>query len=470
MATDAELPLAPSQETLWEFMTALTPHDPSAARLLVVDCRMIHGRLDPATFRAALDDVTRRHEALRMVFTRLGPEPAVRIRHRAAAPLRLVDLTGRPPHEQDVGIDRLVFRERTRTFDLLAGPLWHANLVRLAPERHLLTLSFFHLVSDGWSCRVLVEDLLAAYGARLAGRPVEAPPAPTFREISAMQRERIADRPDRLAYWRRELRLPERYLRFPARTPDPDTDLTAETYHPFTLRAETADGVRQRAWRLRTTPYILLMAAFHILLALRTGAERVTVGTTTSGRETVASRRAVCQFTNNVYVPATVRPTDPLADVVRAVHAATVGATEHVSSFLSLARAVYPGLAADRPWPDNHLFDAWLQSAAADRDPLEAAGLRVEQPFVEGGPDPDAAPVLRAADVPAAQLPTWIKKGSPIVVIDDDRRGGGLICNRCLFPTEQVAGLVTDLLSTVEAIVRDPGTRVAALPAAAPGR
>ncbi|MFD8968199.1 condensation domain-containing protein [Streptomyces sp. NPDC059568] len=459
-----ELPLAPSQEMLWEFMTALAPHDPGGARLVVVDCRMLYGKLNPAAFRRALDDVVQRHEALRMTFTRVAHDPSVRIRPRMAAPLRMVNLSGRPETEQRHHTDSLVLQERNRRFDLENGPLWHINLIRLGPDRHLLILCFFHLISDGWSCQVFVRDLMDAYRAHQDGIRPTAGPAPTFHDISEMQRARITGRPDRLAYWRRELLPPTHYQRFPARDPAPDTDLTKEVYLPFTFRAETAEGLRRLAWRCRTTPYIAVVAAFHILLALRTGAERVTIGTTTLGRDTPRSRLAIGQFTNNVYVPAWVRPDDSLAEVVRGVHRAMTGATENVSSYKSLAGAVNPDFAARRPWPDNHLFDAWLQSAAPDSAELEMSGLRVEQLFIEGK-SAAAAPALRAADVPAAQLPVWVKRGSPIVVVDDDRRGGGMIYNSHLFDAGFAAGLVADLLSITEALTRDPGSTVAGIAA-----
>lgn len=203
---------------------------------------------------------------------------------------------------------------------------------------------------------------------------------------------------------------------------------------------------------------MLLLAAYLVLLSRRAGRSRVVLGTTTLGRESPLSRQLVGQFTNNVYLPVDVAPDAPMSAVVGAAHASLAGAVAHATAYHRLARAVRPGFAAIRPWPDNHLFDAWFQSAASASPVLHCPDLRVEPVDITARAAPGTPPPVVAADVPPECLPVWVKRGSPIVVVDDDRAGGVVIRNRGVFGDDLVRGLIDDYVAVVSALVTDPGT------------
>ncbi|MGW0336296.1 condensation domain-containing protein [Streptomyces sp. NPDC003011] len=450
------LPLAPAQETLWEFLRALAPDDPGAARLPVVDFRRIEGTLDLPAFEQALRDVTRRHHALRMVFDRLGDEPLLRTRAEAEAPFTYLDLSGLPAAERERRVDALVHGERFPAFNLLTGPLWRVHLVCLRPGDHLLVASFFHVISDGWSCQVFVEDLVQAYGARLGHGSPPGDLDVTFQDVIAWQRALLAEDPARDAYWRRQLLpLPAEPV-FPPRATPRGRDLTAEVAHPFAFGDEVAAAVRDLAWRARSTSFLVLLAAYHVLLCRRLGRDRLVAGTTTLGRTTPRARRVIGQFTNNVYPAVRVGPADSFLDVVRSLHATTNEAVAHVSSFNRLARAVCPDFDRVRPWSFVKVFDYWFQSAAPAVPDLQAPGLRVRQvsPGGEGALDdgPPTADLAEAGD----RLSVWARRGVPIVVVDDARRGGVLIYNRDLYDPGAVADLAAEYQATVAALTAAP--------------
>ncbi|GGM46998.1 condensation domain-containing protein [Dactylosporangium sucinum] len=455
--------LAASQQMMWEFMTALDPAHPGNSRLVVVEFRRLLGDLDVAVLDAAVGDVIARHDALRMRFARIGADPAVEILPEVASPLEHHDVSDLPPDERRRWVERLVHAHRTRAFDPCAAPLWRAALVRLSPGEHVLALTCFHMVSDGWSCQLFMADVVHAYAARLGIRPPQ-PPLPAglhrFAGIVALQ-DALAGDPDRAAYWRDRLRpLPGGYQLFPAGKPGPADDLSAEVPDRFAFPAEVAGGLRGVARRARTSPYIALLAAWQVLLALRSGRRRIVLGTTTLGRDTAPERELFGQFTNNVYVPADVDPDRPLLDVVAAAHAETRAAMAHVAAFHTVAAAVDPDFDRHRPWPDNHLFDGWFQSAAPAAPTIELPGLVVEPVDITARPAPDAPAPVVASDVPPECLPVWVKRGSPIVVVDDDRAGGVIIRNRSFFGDDLVAGLVADYQAVVATLVTAPGTPV----------
>ncbi|MFJ4620836.1 condensation domain-containing protein [Streptomyces sp. NPDC088812] len=454
-ASGDRLPLAPAQETLWEFMRALAPDDPGAARLPVVDFRRIEGTVVLPAFEQALHDVKRRHHALRMVFDRLGDEPLLRTRAEPDVPFTYLDLSALPAAERQRRIDALVHGERFPAFDLLAGPLWRVRLVRVGPGDHLLMSSFFHIISDGWSCQVFVEDLMQAYGTRLGHGSPPGDLDVTFGDVIAWQRALLAEDPARDAYWRRQLLpLPTEPVFPPLATPR-GRDLTAEVAHPFAFGDEVAAAVRDVAWRARSTSFLVLLAAYHVLLCRRLGRDRLVAGTTTLGRTTPPARRVIGQFTNNVYPALRVGPADSFLDVVRSLHATMTEAVAHVPSFNRLARAVCPDFDRMRPWSFIEVFDYWFQSAAPAAPDIQAPGLRVRQVSPGGEEALDGPPVADLAEA-GDRLPVWARRGVPIVVVDDARRGGVLIYNRDLYDPAAVGDLAAEYQEIVAALTRAP--------------
>ncbi|MCC2333033.1 condensation domain-containing protein [Cellulomonas wangsupingiae] len=456
------VPLSPSQELLWEFMSALCPHDPAGSRELTVEHRRLTGALDPDVLLDALGDVVRRHDPLRLVVDAVGPQPTLRVLDDVEPLVEVVDLSGTPASERDARVADLADADRRRTFDLARGPLWSVTLVRLAADEHLLLLSFCHLVGDGWSAKVLVEDLVAAYAARQSLGPHPAPLDLDWDDLVRLQRATLPQEPARAEYWRSRLAPAPPYHAFPFDPPGPDSDLTGEVAYPFRFTPDVSGRLRAVAWRARTSPYVALMAAYHVLVASRTGRTRVVIGTTTLGRDTPESRRMVGQFTNDVCVPLVVRPEASLLDVVAEAHAAMAEAAANVMPFQALARAVNPSFDEQRPWPDNHLFDSYLQSAVPASAPLVLPGLRIEQTWLDDD-GRERPPVVTGREVPPGTMPVWVKRGAPIVVVDDDRAGGVMIANVAFYPAALVDGLVADYVRIVEALVEDPDRPVGGL-------
>jgi hypothetical protein len=469
---EEQVPLAAGQETLWELMRALAPNDPGAARLPVVDFRLLSGELDPDALEGALDDLTRRHHALRTVFASAGDEPVLHVRPEARVPLHRVDLSALPPVERARRLDALVHRERFAVFDLARGPLCRVHLVRTAPQEYLATVSFYHVISDGWACGVFFEDWMHAYRARLGRCAPQRHLDVTLREVADRQRADLPVSEAHDAYWRaRLLPLPTRPV-FPPHVRSPEADLTAEVALPFGFGDGTVEALREVAWRARTTPFLALFAAYHALLCHLTGRERLVAGTTTLGRGAGRWRRVVGQFTNNVYleIPAgAASGTSCFLDAVRATHATMTEAVAHTSSFGRIARAVHPSFDRDRPWSFLRLFDYWFQSAAPAAPDLSDPELSVRPAAPEGRGALDAeAPLLRAREV-GCSLPVWARRGVPVVIVDDDRAGGVLVYNRDVYDTGMVAGLAEAYRWLVTAVVAEPERALRDVLAALPG-
>ncbi len=177
------------QEQLW----FLDQFAPGQATYIVPSVMRIRGPLDPGALGRALDQLVERHEVLRTRLVADGQgRPVQVIDPVVPAVLEVLDLTG---FERDKGLARLreiVVAEAMRPFDLAAGPLLRACLVRLGEAEHVLVAVLHHAVFDGWSAGVFVRDLAALYGGEVSGEEPGLGELPVqFADFAVWERERL---------------------------------------------------------------------------------------------------------------------------------------------------------------------------------------------------------------------------------------------------------------------------------------
>ncbi|HEX6863532.1 MAG TPA: amino acid adenylation domain-containing protein, partial [Thermoanaerobaculia bacterium] len=171
---DGDLPLSFAQQRLW-FLDQLQPGTPLYNIPLSV---RLTGPLDPRALEASLGRIVARHESLRTTFPPAGGQPVQRISPPGPWRLPQVDLQALPEDRRRPESLRLAAEESRLPFDLTRGPLLRAALLRLGDGEHAILLTQHHIVSDGWSVRVLMRELAALYPALAEGRPDPLPPLP----------------------------------------------------------------------------------------------------------------------------------------------------------------------------------------------------------------------------------------------------------------------------------------------------
>ncbi|MEE8583709.1 MAG: amino acid adenylation domain-containing protein [Acidobacteriota bacterium] len=159
---DKPLPLSYAQQRLW-LLDQLAPESPLYNLAAALHLK---GRLEVQALQASLNQVRRRHEALRTCFQVAGDQPVQVIQEWQATSLPLVDLKQCPPQRREAELQRLARKEARRPFNLSQGPLLRTCLVRLSRHEHVLVASMHHIVSDGWSLGILLRELAALYGSR----------------------------------------------------------------------------------------------------------------------------------------------------------------------------------------------------------------------------------------------------------------------------------------------------------------
>ncbi|MFC7613072.1 condensation domain-containing protein [Actinokineospora soli] len=305
-------PLSFAQERVW-FMDQIAPGE--AAYHIAVPLR-VRGPLDEATLRLALASLTDRHEALRTRFPAdADGKPTAVVEDRVAVPLR------RATAADEAAAQALVDQAVLEPFDLAAGPLLRALLIELSEEDHVLLLTQHHIVGDGWSVDVLLRDLIACYhGRSVPELPVQ------YGDFAHWESTRPADA--QLAYWRDRLAGIEP-LDLPTDRPRPATQTYTGDFVEFTVPAETADALRALAAEHGGTLFMVLLAAYQVLLSRHSGQDDFAVGVSSAGRSAPELEDVVGMFINMLPMRADLADDPTFADLLARTKRGVLDAFEH---------------------------------------------------------------------------------------------------------------------------------------------
>ncbi|HFL5897775.1 TPA: pyoverdine non-ribosomal peptide synthetase PvdD [Pseudomonas aeruginosa] len=287
------LRLSYAQERQW-FLWQLEPesaayHIPSVLRL--------RGRLDLDALQRSFDSLVARHETLRTRFRLDGDEARQEIAASMALPLDIVALG---PLEEGA-LARQVETTIARPFDLERGPLLRVSLLRLAEDDHVLVLVQHHIVSDGWSMQVMVEELVQLYAAYSRGLEVALPALPIqYADYSLWQRSwmEAGEKERQLAYWTGLLGGEQPVLELPFDRPRPVRQSHRGAQFILELDIDLSQALRRVAQQEGATAFALLLASFQALLYRYSGQADIRVGVPIANRNRVETERLIGFFVN----------------------------------------------------------------------------------------------------------------------------------------------------------------------------
>ena len=300
---DGDPPLSFAQQRLW-FLDQLEG-DSSIYNLF--GAHRLRGEVDDALLRRTLAEVIRRHEALRTTFPAVDGEPVQRIAPEeeagASPPFHLVDFANIPDERRERLAREAARVLATAPFDLATGPLLRVAVLRLAPRERILVFAFHHIVSDGWSMRVFVGELLKLYGAFAAGRPASLPELRYhYADFALEQRRRLGEDglSGQLGYWRERLAgLPEA-LELPADRPRPPVQSFRGRHLPFAFAAGTLGELRRFARGEGRTLFTVLLAALATVLSRLAGQDDLAIGAPMANRERLETEGLIGFFVNTL--------------------------------------------------------------------------------------------------------------------------------------------------------------------------
>ncbi|HVR95631.1 MAG TPA: amino acid adenylation domain-containing protein, partial [Thermoanaerobaculia bacterium] len=322
-----DLPLSFAQERLW-FLDQMTVG--RAVYNLPFGVRLTGG-LDVPALAACLTEVVRRHEALRTRFAFAG-EPVQRIDPPFALPLSCIDLSALPEPARGEEAMRRMAAEAERAFDLAAGPVLHAVLLRLDPADHALLVTLHHIVSDGWSIGVLVRELTALYPAAAAGQPSPLPELPVqYADYAVWQREWLAGGvlERQLGYWRERLAGAPAVLALPLDHPRPAVPAFRGARRAAALPDAVLADLGVLARHAGATLFMTLLAAWKALLSRITGEQDVVVGTPVANRQRPEVQELIGFFANTLALRTGLGGDPAFPELLARVRDTALGAYDH---------------------------------------------------------------------------------------------------------------------------------------------
>ncbi|MFF1902983.1 amino acid adenylation domain-containing protein [Kitasatospora sp. NPDC058218] len=326
-AAEDVFPLSVFQQGMW-FLEQVRPENPA---YVVPGAVRVRGAVDARLLRDALNEVVRRHEALRTTFRLRDGRPVQVVRPRLTLELPEVDL--RQARLTGAELEhRIAAAAIGEPFDLETGPLVRTALLRTADDESVLVLALHHLVSDRWSVWVLLSELSTLYAAFAAGRPSPLPDLPVqYGDFALWQREQQEQGrwAGQLAYWRERLAGAPAALELPTDRPRPAVQGFNGGTLPFELPEPLMRELGRLAHRRGATTYMALLTVFTVLLSRYGRRPDVVVGVPMAVRDRPELEPLIGYFVNTLPIRTDLGGDPTFAEVLDRVRTACLGAYEH---------------------------------------------------------------------------------------------------------------------------------------------
>lgn len=380
-ANDGPSVLSFAQERLW-FLDQLNPQNPFYNVATAVRLR---GQLDAAAIERALHSAIDRHAALRTTFALVDGTPRQSVSANAFR-LARVDLRELAADERERRVQKLAEEESLLPFDLATGPLIRATLIRTQEKEHTLLLTLHHIICDGWSMAVLQDEIAELYAAEVEGRePRLAPLTLQYTDFATRERERLsAPVLERLLeYWTRELADLPGPLELPTDYVRPATQTFRGDVCRLRLDGEFTAELRRLATSERATLYMVLLAAWQLLLGRWSRRHDVAVGTPVSQRTERELERVVGFFVNTLVLRGRFDDDPSFREFLERVRRATLDGFAHQDlPFARLVQYLQPPRDASRAPLVQMMFVMQNIPVRA----REAAGLTIEETSYDHAP------------------------------------------------------------------------------------
>jgi len=282
VARDKELPLSFAQQRLW----FLDQFDPASTVYNVPGAIRIRGFLQVTAFERSLNEIIRRHEALRTTFSPRNGIPVQTVSPSRNLSLAVVNLADHPESGRETEARRLAIENAQRLFDLARGPLLRPLLLRLGEDDFVFSYPMHHIVSDAWSQTIFLRELSILYGAFAAEQASPLPPLSIqYADHAVWQRDWLQGEilENQLAYWREQLGdVPA--LQLPTDHPRPARRSFRGAKQRFALPRALSDRLHELSRSGEATLFMTLLAAFQVLLHRCTGQDDIAVGSPIAGR------------------------------------------------------------------------------------------------------------------------------------------------------------------------------------------
>jgi len=311
-------PLSPSQEGLW-FLNQLEPDNSAYHNVLAI---RFQGPLDVSILERSLNEIVRRHEALRTRIAVLDGVPTQFAMPDATLPVRVVNAVTGTSHDPFDEALRQARDEARRPFDLAADPAIRALLLRVRPADWLLVITVHHTVCDGAGITIFLRELITLYTALQQSKPSPLPDLPIgYIEAARKQSERLSGHraAEGISFWKRQLAEAPPLLDLPTDRPRAVVQGARGGIHRIELPGELTMAVRSFSAREGVTVYMTFLTALQLLLHRYSGQRDVLVGSPVTSRTRKELRGMIAYLANTVVLRADIDPGLTVRQLLRRV-------------------------------------------------------------------------------------------------------------------------------------------------------
>ncbi|AVT99226.1 non-ribosomal peptide synthetase [Xanthomonas oryzae] len=434
------LPLSFAQQRLW-FLAQLDAQADLA--YLMSGGVDLHGQLHLPALQQALDRIVARHEALRTRFV-AHDDGTTQVIAPAGVGFALECIDLRNAADAHAQAQRYAELETHTAFDLTRGPLIRGRLLRLADEEHRLLVTMHHIVADGWSIKVMLQELAALYAAFVQAQPDPLPPLPIQYADYTLWQRRWLQGPvlqRQLDFWRHQLHDAHALLNLPTDRPRPALQDYRGATVDVVLDAELTAALRTLSQRHGATVFMTLLAAWGVLLARLSGQDHVIVGTPVANRNRSELEGLIGFFVNTQALPVDLRANPSVAELLAQVRATALAAQDHQDA------------------PFEHVIEALSPARSLSHHPLFQAMLVWQNP----SETELVLPALRLCQVDSPErdakfdLDLSLRERSDGIV-------GSLCYATALFDRSTIERHVAQFMTLLRGMVANDATRVARLP------
>ncbi|OYD96428.1 non-ribosomal peptide synthetase [Nostoc sp. 'Peltigera membranacea cyanobiont' 210A] len=394
---DAELPLSFGQTRLW-FLDQLNPN--SSSYNLLIALRLV-GTLDQTALEQSLQEIIARHEALHTNFITVDGKPSQIIHNRSGlgtvsivdlrhlSTLVLSDSCRAEPRqaevtEQEIALQQLAQQQAQRPFDLAKQALVRATLVVLSQTEHVLLVCIHHIVFDGWSMGVFVQELAALYNAYSQGQsPSLAPLLIQYADFAIWQRQWLQGDvlQNQLSYWQQQLKDAPALLSLPTDRPRPAVQTYNGAYQEFALSQKLTGDLTQLSQQQGVTLFMTLLATYDTLLYRYTGTEDILVGSPIANRDRSEIEWLIGFFVNTLVMRTNLAGNPSFSELLTRVREVTLSAYAHQNlPFEMLVEALQP----ERDLCHTPLFQVMFVFQNAPTSQVELTKLTVSTLPIKG--------------------------------------------------------------------------------------
>ena len=440
------VPASIGQERLWKLQRAL----PGMPFFNILYALRLTSEFDAAVLEESLNEIVRRHEILRTTFAVVDGQYVQVIAPQLPVFLRSDDLRTLLEPERDITGHKIVREEIFHCFDLTQDSLFRVRLVCLAEREHLLLITMHQTIGDGWSAGVLADELATVYDAFSAGRSSPLSPLSTqYADFAYWQRcwQSHPDVASQLEYWREQLREPLPALRLTTTSLKRTIDDLRTARRELALPARLCEAVKRFGSQEGGTLFIMLVAAFKILLHRYLDEADLRVATLVANRNRPAVERLVGPLANTVILRTNLGGDPNPREVVRRVRATTFGAFANQDLPFEV---LLETLESERPVKPATLAPVMIQLNNATL--RQTSGAKRALKFEEANP---------SIVVPLITATTF----DVILMLHEDARGltGSCVYKPHLFRPKDIDGLLQDFQSVLEQMLTQPEWPISAI-------